>query len=137
MQSRGKAIVDRPWETIAAPDPNREYLALLSYLPLKSYRKTLDLTRRAGQVARQLANTSGLIGFTFRAKILGHRFWTLSVWEGEDALMAFVGEDPHRGTMAALGPYMGGPTFTRWTVNGSEIPLAWRDAMRRAASNPE
>ena len=98
MQSGGKAIVDRPWETIAAPDPNREYLALLSYLPLKSYRKTLDLTRRAGQVAGQLADTSGLIGFTFRAKILGHRFWTLSVWEDEDALMAFVGKDrpPYR-----------------------------------------
>ena len=121
MQSGGKAIVDRPWETIAAPDPNREYLALLSYLPLKSYRKTLDLTRRAGQVAGQLADTSGLIGFTFRAKILGHRFWTLSVWEDEDALMAFVGKDPHRGTMAALGSYMEDPRFTDGPSKGSRF----------------
>src|SRR5467141_253547 len=59
---RERSIVDRPWVATAAPDPNREYLALLSYLPLKSYRKTFDLFRRAQAVATQLANTPGLIG---------------------------------------------------------------------------
>lgn len=131
---RERSIVDRPWVATAAPDPNREYLALLSYLPLKSYRKTFDLFRRAQAVAAQLANTPGLIGFTFRAKILGHRFWTLSVWEDERALMAFVGERPHVGTMDALRPHMGDVGFFRWKVRGTEVPLTWDDAMRHADS---
>ena len=92
---RARIIVDSPWQSIATPDPDREYLALLSYLPLKGYRKRLGLMRRSRDVAAQLANTPGLIGFTFRAKLLGHRFWTLSVWEDDRALTTFVGERPH------------------------------------------
>ncbi len=129
---REPSIVDRRWEAVATADPAREYLALLSYLPLRGYRGTLALFRRSQAVGAQLANTPGLIGFTFRAKILGHRFWTLSVWEDEQALMAFVGRDPHLGTMDALRPRMGDVGFFRWRVRGTEVPLAWDDAMHHA-----
>jgi len=74
-------------------------------------RKTLDLIRRSRAIADHLANTSGRIGFTFRAKILGHRFWTLSVWEDERALRAFVGRDSHLNAMDALQSYMADVAF--------------------------
>jgi hypothetical protein len=59
---------------------------------LKSYRKMLDLMRRSRSVSDQLEQTPGLIGFTFRAKFLRHRFWTLSAWEDDRSLAAFVGK---------------------------------------------
>ena len=91
----------------------------------------LDLMRRAGAVSDQLTGTVGLLGFTFRAKLLRHRFWTLSVWEDEEALMAFVGMTPHLEAMTVLQPYMGGTAFVRWRVRGNELPLRWDDALTR------
>jgi heme-degrading monooxygenase HmoA len=94
----------------------------------------LDLVRRSGAVSDQLATTPGLIGFTFRAKLLRHRFWTLSVWENEQALIAFVGKSPHLDAMTVLQPHMGKTAFVRWTVKGNELPLRWDDALTRMPS---
>ena len=126
-----KSIVDSPWTSVGTSDSAKDYLALLSYLPLKGYRKMLDLMRRSSDVSRQLTTTPGLIGFTFRAKLLRHRFWTLSVWEDEVALMNFVGTVPHLDAMTVLQPHMGKTAFVRWSVRGAELPLRWDDALRR------
>jgi hypothetical protein len=107
---------------------------LLTSLPLKGFRGTLALMRRSRGVATQLGNTPGLVGFSFRAKPLRHRFWTLSAWEDEEALMTFVGKPPHRNAMDALGPFMAKTSFTRWKVPGTEIPLSWEGALSRATS---
>ena len=112
-------------------DAAREYLVLLTYLPLKGYRKMLTLMRRSRAVSYPLAKTPGLIGFTFRAKLFRRRFWTLSAWEDEKALMEFVGKVPHLDTMKVLGPHTGDAAFFRWSVRGAELPLRWDDALRR------
>jgi heme-degrading monooxygenase HmoA len=125
-------MVDTPWRSLSTPDRGREYLALLSYLPLKGFRKLLTLQRQSSKVGRQLAETHGLVGYSFRAKLSSHRFWTLSIWEDEQALMAFVGRDPHRATMGLLQPYMGESAFTRWTIRGSDVPPSWDDAIRQS-----
>src|SRR6266540_1326327 len=129
-----RSIVDSPWKSVGSADSAREYLVLLSYLPLNGYRKVLTLMRRSRAVSRQLASTPGLIGFTFRAKLLRHRFWTLSAWEDETALTAFVGKAPHLDAMKVLGPFMGDAAFFRWSVKGNELPLRWDDALRRMPS---
>src|SRR6267378_7329990 len=36
-----KSIVQSPWKSVGTPEVSREYLALLSYLLLKRYRKML------------------------------------------------------------------------------------------------
>jgi hypothetical protein len=125
-------MVDSPWKSFSTPDRGREYLALLSYLPLKGFRKMLTLGRQSSKVGKQLAQTRGLVGYSFRAKLSSHRFWTLSIREDEGALMAFVRQDPHRTTMGMLQPYMDETAFTRWTIRGSEVPPSWDDAIRRS-----
>ncbi len=67
-------MVDTPWQSFLTPDRGREYLALLSYLPLKGFRKLLTLQRQSSKVGRQLAETRGLVGYSFRAKLPSHRF---------------------------------------------------------------
>ncbi len=125
-------MVDTPWRSLLPPDRGREYLALLSYLPLKGFRKTVTLQRQSGKIHAQLASTPGLVGYSFRAKLSSHRFWTLSIWEDERALMAFVANDPHRATMGTLQPYMDETAFTRWAIRGSDVPPSWDDALRRS-----
>jgi hypothetical protein len=53
--------------------------------------------------------------------------WTLSVWEDETALRAFVAPPQHAAVMKALAPHMGATRFTSWTVKGSDPPLQWDD----------
>ena len=123
--------MDMPWTTLARADPVREYVALLSYLPLRTYRKIPAFFRYAMQIQGQLRGATGVIGYSMRAKVLSRNFWTLSVWESERALMDFVGKAPHTEAMTKISPYMGAVKFTKWKSAGSAIPPDWADAMRR------
>ena len=119
-----------PWKTFVQPAPDREYLALLTFLPVKRYRtipRFIGYTRR---IEAQLAETVGLVGYSLRAALLSRRFWTLSVWEDERALQQFVHHGFHRGVMTVLAPDMGNTNFVRHSIKGSEYPLSWKVALR-------
>jgi len=96
---------------------------------LRRFRTTPRFLRHAGAISRQLEGTRGLLGFTFRAKILSRKFYTLSVWEDEQALEDFIRSKPHVDTMPVMRPHMAEPKFVRWSVKGSEIPPSWDRAM--------
>ena len=123
------------WRTVGSPDPSGNVVALLSYLPLKSYRRVLPFFLYTAQVMKQLASAQGLLGYSLLARPLLKRFWTLSAWENADALQAFVQHAPHVRIMAALSPYMDKTRFVRWTAKGSQLPLRWDDALRRLENN--
>jgi hypothetical protein len=120
-----------PWRSFVQADPDREYLALLSYLPLKDFRALLVFSRYTFQIQRQLRGAAGLIGYSMEARPFQLRFWTLSAWRNEDSLQAFVGQRPHEKAMRAVAPLMGATAFTRWRVAGSDLPLTWAKAHER------
>lgn len=124
--------MDTPWKVLAQADAGREYIALLSYLPLRSYLKIPLFARFSYEVYRQMLATPGAIGYAMRAKVLSRKFWTLSVWESDRALREFVAKEPHGEIMKAVAPHMGATAFTRWKILGSDIPPRWDDAVRRA-----
>jgi hypothetical protein len=124
--------MDLPWKSLAAIDPNREYVVLLSYLPLKRYSKMLLFFRYSSQINGQFRATAGAIGYAMRAKVFTKEFWTLSVWESDRALMDFVAKVPHSDAMTKISPYMGPTKITRWKAKGSELPPRWDAAMKRA-----
>jgi quinol monooxygenase YgiN len=124
--------MDSPWIAIAPADTNREYLALLSYLPLTKYRMIPGFIRFSLQIQKQLRNTPGVIGYSLRAKPLRRNFWTLSVWEDEKSLMDFVRKLPHGEVMQTLAPHMGPTKFTQWKVSGAALPLRWAEAIQRS-----
>lgn len=124
--------MDIPWKSLAAIEPNREYVVLLSYLPLTRYSKMPLFFRYAGYINQQLRATPGAIGYAMRAKIFTREFWTLSVWESDRALMDFVVKIPHGEAMTKISPFMGPTKITRWKLKGAEMPPRWDAAMRRA-----
>jgi quinol monooxygenase YgiN len=124
--------MDSPWITFAPADAHREYLALLSHLPLKKYSAVPSFFRFTFQIQRQMRATPGAIGYALRAKVFSRNFWTLSVWEDEEALMDFVSKIPHAEAMRAMTPRMGPTKFTQWKVAGSSLPLNWNEAMQRS-----
>jgi hypothetical protein len=119
------------WKSVSNPVSEKEYLALLSYLPLKKYTKIPAVVKYSAQIEKQLQETKGLIGFAFQAELLKKQFWTLSVWENGDALNEFIGNLPHSEIMIKLSPYMNHPTFTDWKIKGSEVPPDWEEAKKR------
>jgi quinol monooxygenase YgiN len=125
-----------PWRALGAADPNGEYVALLSYLPLKSYWRIPHFFLYTAQVTKQLASAEGMLGYSVLARPLSKQFWTLSAWKDDAALRTFVQYPPHVRIMTALTPHMGETKFVRWTVTGSQLPLRWDDALRRFSSGP-
>jgi hypothetical protein len=124
--------MDLPWKSLGAVNSEQQYLALLSYLPLRSYRKIPVFFRFTLQINRQLRATPGAVGYSMRANMFSRRFWTLSVWESDRALLAFVGQERHGTVMKDLAPHVGATKFTRWKLLGSGVPPRWEDAVRRS-----
>ena len=120
-----------PWKTLAAPDASKEYVALLSFLPLKRYRMILRFFWLTFATQRQLHRSRGLIGYSLHAQPLRRRFWTLSVWQDQQSLMDFVRQVPHSQIMRALSPHMDKTQFVQWKAAASDIPLDWDKAKAR------
>ncbi len=117
-----------PWRSLKTPESNKEYLALLSFLPLKYYRMIPTFMWLTFQTQRQLHKSNGLIGYSLDAQPLHRRFWTLSVWEDPKSLMGFVRQVPHSKIMQVLAPHMGKTQFVQWKVTSKDIPPRWKDA---------
>ena len=92
------------WKAFGTPDPNSDYLALLSYLPLKRYRTIPRFVGYSRHIQTQLGEARGLNGYSLRTNLLKCDFWTLSVWEREAALMEFIHKGFHSGVMVVLRP---------------------------------
>jgi heme-degrading monooxygenase HmoA len=126
-------MLPMPWKGFHEPQEGKEYVAMLSLLPLKSYWKIPRFVQFTFATQRQLKNARGLIGYSLCADLLRKRFYTLSVWEDRQALMDFVEEIPHGEIMQKLKPHMGESRFVEWKARAAEIPIQWKGALKRAA----
>ena len=122
-----------PWKTLLQPSPERQYPVLLTYLPLRRLTKLPSFLAYVRKVQKQLDATSGLVGYSLLARPLRSNYWTLSVWEDDQALGRFVAERPHRDAMHELPRSLSGFRTTRWTTAGSAVPPSWEDALARAS----
>jgi hypothetical protein len=123
-----------PWKQSAEPDAGKEYLAIVTYLPVKHYRTVPSVAKYSQKVSAQLAQAPGLIGYSMASKPWSKQFWTVSVWENEAVLMAFAFSGVHEGIMASLHNDMGVTKFVRWKVLGSDVPINWEVALKKVAS---
>jgi nitrite reductase/ring-hydroxylating ferredoxin subunit len=120
-----------PWKSFTTPEGDREYPALLSHLPLASFRAMPKFFKFVFAIQRQLAESEGLIGYSLDTHPLTKEFWTLSVWEDRDSLWRFVHKLPHSRAMQDLLPHMGETGFFHFEVMGSSVPLDWHETKRR------
>jgi heme-degrading monooxygenase HmoA len=122
-----------PWLERQPIDPQREYVAMASRLPLKSYRFVPGFLRDTMQIRRQLAQTPGLIGYTLNAGLARKTFLTFSVWEDQASLDRFAATDPHRGIIGRLRPRMMPTRFEFFPISGADLPLSWEQITARVS----
>ncbi len=120
-----------PWKSFTSPENDKVYPALLSHLPLATFRAMPKFLRFVFAIQRQLAESEGLIGYSLDAHPLAKEFWTLSVWEDRDSLWRFVHKLPHSRAMRDLLPHMGETEFFHFETAGASIPPNWQETKRR------
>jgi hypothetical protein len=121
-------LVEVSWISLTSLEASREYLALVTYLPRKTYRSVFGFFRKTGAIRNQLNESRGLVGYSLRAQLLGKKAWTLSVWEDENALAELVQNSPHVDTMKTMELGQG-RKFVRWKLLGSDAPPIWDQAL--------
>jgi len=126
--------MDLPWTNRAEMEPGLEYLVMASHLPLKQITGTVRFFRAVSAIRKQLASADGLVGYTLRAKPLSRDYWTLSVWQDETALRAFMRTPPHAGLMSSLSPLMGPTKFMTWNIRAADGRPTLTGALQRLAS---
>ena len=119
------------WQALQDTDSEKLYLAMASYLPLSRFRDTFRFLGYTRAIKSQLSKTKGVLGYALLARPLSGRYWTLSLWEDQEALMDFVREAPHGETMKAMRPRLGQTKFVQWEVSGSDMLLSWETVFKR------
>lgn len=125
-----------PWVTRQPIDPDHDYIAMASRLPLRRHASIPRFLRDTLRIRRQLAATPGLVGYGLNAQLIHKTFWTFSVWRDQASLDAFAASDPHRQITARLAPHMDASRFAFFTIAGAEVPLAWDEVTARLAAAP-
>jgi quinol monooxygenase YgiN len=120
------------WKMLREPEPSREYVLLLTYLPMRRPTRLPRFLGYVRKIQKQLELADGLVGYSLLAKPLSSNYWTLSAWEDDAALRRFVGERPHREAMRELPRYLSGFRTIRWTAAGQTLPPSWGEALARA-----
>lgn len=121
-----------PWRTFGENEPEREYLILLTHLPMRRLTALPTFLGYVRKIRTQLdAGPDGLAGYSFFAQPFSSNYWTLSAWENPEALGRFIRESPHKEAMAELPKALSGFRTWRWTLPGSGLPPSWDEALTR------
>jgi hypothetical protein len=125
-----------PWKALAQAEPERPYLVMLTTLPIRRLSKLPRFLAYTRRIQKQLGSApTGLIGYSLLAKPFRGRYWTLSAWQDQQALTAFMREPPHVEAMRELRQVLAGFATIRWTATGAELPPDWDEALARPPSD--
>lgn len=120
-----------PWVQQQPIDPQVEYVAMASRLPLTAYRSVPGFLRDAIRIRRQLAHTAGLVGNALDAHLAAKTFWTYSVWVDRASLADFARSEPHHHIIERLKPKMDESLFRYFPIAGSDVSLPWDQVRAR------
>jgi hypothetical protein len=78
-------MAETKWTSLAKPAPEKEYLAILSYLPVKSFWAMPQFFYSIRRIQTQLKSARG--PYSLFADVVAKRFGTLSIWQDEVSLI--------------------------------------------------
>lgn len=101
-------MAETPWISPfkIEPESDKDYLAVITYLPIKSYLNFSAFFKDVGEIQKQLQKSYGLVGFKLRADILSKKTYTLSVWEDTKSLKKFITSGAHGELMSKPPDYL-------------------------------
>ena len=122
----------QPWKQIGNIDPDREYLGFTSRFFVKSVRTLPAFIAQSQRIRKQAGAASGVVGWSLAVDLPKLEFFTLSAWEDESSLRAFVAASPHHDAFSKFEGCMRRKSIlVSFTVLGRDLPLKWKDAIAR------
>ena len=122
-----------PWSTGPADASEGPHSAMASRFKLKRHRDVVPFLRASMRLRKEAAAAPGNVGLGLAANPFTKTFWTLSTWESQDALRAFVAGEPHRAVVARFKDASASADFTFWDIAAPATPPTWQQATIRLA----
>lgn len=97
-------IPDLPWQASRVGDGPG--VVHVTHLHLRRLRDVPAFFRTSMAIRGQAMRSPGARSLVLRAQPLARRFTTVSWWDDEAAVRAFIRTDPHRSAMRRWGPQM-------------------------------
>ncbi len=120
------------WKAFAVVEKDKEYLAIVSSLKLKSFWNNLKFMKFGMAIQKQLTKTKGIIGYSMSMEPFSRKYGTLSVWASEEDLVRFTEELPHRLAMDEMKQCLESRAiYKRWKIKSAKIPPDWNSAVKR------
>lgn len=119
------------WVKLTEPEADREYIVLLTYLPLKRFRSLQRFRRFVRDIEADLRASPGIFAYAIWRRRLRRQFWTLSVWEDDTSLMNFVYRVPNHEAIDELKDQLRDFKRARWTAPAADIPVRWKQAIAK------
>ncbi len=105
---------------------------VVTRLRLKNSAFSDEFFASAVAVVEQANNSEGNLAADVFADA-NDTYWTRTAWQERDSMNAFVGSEPHLGTMGHIAEWCDEATFVDWDQAGSELP-DWDASYERLVS---
>lgn len=123
-----------PWKSNERLDPSRTYVGVATTLDSRHLRTTPMMFVGAQATAKQMKAAPGCIGFASQARPLKKNYRSISVWESEEALRAFVHSGAHGDLVNSTRAEVESFRSVHWTLSGADGRPTWREGSRRLAA---
>jgi quinol monooxygenase YgiN len=81
-------------------------------------------------IEEQMQRSEGIVGYSLRGDLVGRDNWTMSIWESEPALLAFVTREAHGDAMIEADTVLEDSEFTHWVETDPEaMPPTWEQGL--------
>jgi heme-degrading monooxygenase HmoA len=121
-----------PWKQITSADPSRQYVAFTSCFFLKSPLRAVSFLARSLKIMKQADTAPGIVGWSLGPNLPTLEFYTLSAWEDDAALKAFIKSADHGVALKQFEHDLRKKSiFVHYKVLGRDLPLTWPDALER------
>jgi hypothetical protein len=98
-------------------------------LRVRSWRYLPQFVWQALKTGRQAERAGGFLGGRFLREA-GNVFWTVTLWEDKEAMLAYRNAGAHRLVMPRLLEWCDEAAVAHWTQDGTDLP-DWQEAHRR------
>ncbi len=120
----------QPWKRIAAAEPEREYVAFTSRFFLRSPLRLPAFFMQSRRIMKQANTAPGIVGWSLGANLFRLEFYTLSAWQDDASLRAFISSADHGAASKKFADDMrSASVFVHFKVLGRHLPLKWKQAV--------
>jgi hypothetical protein len=123
-----------PWKSSQPADLDGEYVAALSQFAWPTHFALANLLSLRARIRDHLGAAHGLLGYSIWSLLRRKRFYTLTVWEDEQALVNFADPIPQQTVGASYRPDEVPAWSIHWRITSDVYPPTWQEAFAKAAA---